>query len=78
MSTITVYVPRDTAAVAMGAHEIAQQLAAQAQERGRQVQVFRLREQLGTVMGDDPKSAVTDSLSPRCALRPSKKHFVIK
>jgi len=41
MSTITVYVPRDTAAVAMGAHEIAQQLAAQAQERGLDVQIVR-------------------------------------
>jgi formate dehydrogenase iron-sulfur subunit len=41
MSTITVYVPRDTAAVAMGAHEIAQQLAAQAQERGLDIQIVR-------------------------------------
>lgn len=41
MSTITVYVPRDTAAVAMGAHGIAQQLAAQAQERGLDVQIVR-------------------------------------
>ncbi|MBX6965721.1 NADH-quinone oxidoreductase subunit NuoF [Alcaligenes faecalis] len=41
MSTITVYVPRDTAAVAMGAHEIAQQLATQAQERGLDVQIVR-------------------------------------
>ncbi|SSY76923.1 NADH-quinone oxidoreductase subunit NuoF [Alcaligenes faecalis] len=41
MSTITVYVPRDTAAVAMGAHEIARQLAAQAQERGLDVQIVR-------------------------------------
>lgn len=41
MSTITIYVPRDTAAVAMGAHEIAQQLAAQAQERGLNVQIVR-------------------------------------
>ncbi|MBY6308097.1 formate dehydrogenase beta subunit [Alcaligenes faecalis] len=41
MSTITVYVPRDTAAVAMGAHEIALQLAAQAQERGLDIQVVR-------------------------------------
>lgn len=41
MSTITVYVPRDTAAVAMGAHEIAQQLAAQAQERSLDVQIVR-------------------------------------
>ncbi|AYR21492.1 formate dehydrogenase beta subunit [Alcaligenes faecalis] len=41
MSTITVYIPRDTAAVAMGAHEIAQQLATQAQERGLDVQIVR-------------------------------------
>ncbi|MFD4121925.1 formate dehydrogenase beta subunit [Alcaligenes faecalis] len=41
MSTITVYVPRDTAAVAMGAHEIAQQLAARAQERGLDIQIVR-------------------------------------
>lgn len=41
MSTITVYVPRDTAAVAMGAHQIAQQLAAQAKERGLDVQIVR-------------------------------------
>lgn len=41
MSTITVYVPRDTAVVAMGAHEIAQQLAAQAQERGLDIQIVR-------------------------------------
>ncbi|MBW4788615.1 NADH-quinone oxidoreductase subunit NuoF [Alcaligenes faecalis subsp. faecalis] len=41
MSTITVYIPRDTAAVAMGAHEIAQQLAAQAQERGLDIQIVR-------------------------------------
>ncbi len=41
MSTITVYVPRDTAAVAMGAHEIALQLAAQAQERGLDIQIVR-------------------------------------
>ncbi|QFY76788.1 formate dehydrogenase [Alcaligenes faecalis] len=41
MSTITIYVPRDTAAVAMGAHEIAQQLATQAQERGLDVQIVR-------------------------------------
>lgn len=41
MSTITVYVPRDTAAVAMGAHQVAQQLAAQAKERGLDVQIVR-------------------------------------
>ena len=29
MSTITVYIPRDTAAVAMGAHQLARQRAAQ-------------------------------------------------
>lgn len=41
MSTITVYVPRDTAAVAIGAHQVAQQLAAQAKERGLDVQIVR-------------------------------------
>ncbi len=41
MSTITVYIPRDTAAVAMGAHQLARQLAAQAKERGLDVQIVR-------------------------------------
>jgi formate dehydrogenase iron-sulfur subunit len=41
MSAITVYIPRDTAAVAMGAHQLARQLAAQAKERGLDVQIVR-------------------------------------
>ena len=41
MSTITVYVPRDTAAIAMGAHQVAEQLAAQAKARGLDVQIVR-------------------------------------
>lgn len=41
MSAITVYIPRDTAAVAMGAHQLARQLAAQAKERGLNVQIVR-------------------------------------
>ena len=41
MSTITVYVPRDTAAIAMGAHKVAEQLASQAKARGLDVQIVR-------------------------------------
>ncbi|HRL27925.1 MAG TPA: NADH-quinone oxidoreductase subunit NuoF [Alcaligenes sp.] len=41
MTAITVYIPRDTAAVAMGAHQLASELAEQARLRGQDLRIVR-------------------------------------